>query len=201
MEPIFSQLVLLCNLWIDRICPDGLGDGGVEGRVEVCNVFGFRQSHRAGFDNGESAGIVEWCQIRKVLEMVVCILIYNVCRRIISPVDHAVACMRDVVSARYIRKSLVVHQMVQYMFAGILIRLYTLYFLVFCFLGAALVGQPGWRRSEAVDLRTGKQYRRLVVGIGSVDGDFDGGGPGIDGEDDGHDGGKMYSGQLRLEFV
>jgi len=200
VEPIFPQLVLLCNLWIDRICPDGLGDCGVEGRVEVCNVFRVRKSHRASFDDGESAGVMEWCQIREVLEMVEGILINDMCRWIVSSVDHAVACMRDIISARYLRKSLIVHQMVQYMFAGILIRLYTLYFLVFNFLRTALVGQSGWRRSKAVNVRIGKQYRRLVGGIGSVDGDFDGGGSGIDGEDDGHGGGKKGSEQLRAEL-
>lgn len=148
MKAVLPQLVLLRRPGINWIRFYLFGHRCVERRIKVCDILRFWQSLHASFHDGEGASIVQGCKVCELLKMVVCILIDDMSSWIIPSVYDAMAGMCDVVPASNFGQSSVFDQLIQYVLASILVRLYAFDFLILDFLGTALIGQFGRRSCE-----------------------------------------------------
>ncbi|KAH9827715.1 hypothetical protein Tdes44962_MAKER00441, partial [Teratosphaeria destructans] len=200
VEAVFAEVVFGRDGGVDGVGAGGGGEGGVEGVVEEGDVGGPGAGVVHGFDDGEGAGVVEGREGREGFEVVIGVLVDADGFVVVAAVDDAVAGEVDVVRVLEGGEVWVGGEVVEDMFVGGLLAVDVGgEGLVLDAVGAAVVLKGGRGRGEACDLDFCELVGGGVVGGVGEDGDFDGGGARVDGEDNfAHFGEGWWRGLLRV---
>ncbi|TGO35477.1 hypothetical protein BHYA_0157g00010 [Botrytis hyacinthi] len=195
VESIFSQTVLLCDFLINGVGGDVLWDCRVELRVEDRDVAGGGEVRDAVLDDGECGGVVQRSQIGERFEVVQRFPGDELAGLVVPAVHDAVAGEGDVGELGDVLEGGVVDEVGEDVLeCGVLVGDFVVEFLVLGdgFSGARVFEGWGWG-GEAGDLGFGEGFGGGVAWRGGEDGDFDGGGSGVYGEDDfGHGGREVF---------
>lgn len=127
--------------------------------------------------------IMQWCQVREGLEMIIRILSYNLRPIKVAAVHHSVARNWYVFFLAYVLQIWIIDQLVEHVLKCIVLRGDRLVnFLPFNLaLTTPTVFQQRRGSSQAIDLNL-RQLFRLLGTRGAIDGDFDGTGASVDGQ-------------------
>lgn len=189
VEAVLPQLVFLRYHLVNRVRADMLRDGRMERAVKVRDIRRMRQDLADRAHDAQRGRIMQRRQIAQLLDMMVRLPVDDLAPGIVAAMHDAVAREVDILLLRQLGQAFIPGQVVEDVFEGVFLRGDVLQLSAFDFHVATLVFERCGRGGEAFDYGFGELGGCAVDFGGFVDGDFDAGGAGVDGEDDFHGGG------------